>query len=129
MLRFFITSVSIGKENIMLAMVMLPLGQDLKLSLLPARFGIICHQLRNSLFGYSSVIRYLYLGREATCLSQRFTLSAAMPAMRIAAPTAISLSGLPLSTKRMTTNGTHPYRTAQNSQLSADSAAEDSPAV
>ena len=80
---------------IMLAMVMLPLGQDLKLSLLPARFGIICHQLRNSLFGYSSVIRYLYLGREATCLSQRFTLSAAMPAMRIAAPTVISLSGLP----------------------------------
>ena len=108
---------------------MLPLGQLLKLSLLPARFGIICHQLRNSLLGSSNVIRYLYLGREATCFSQRFTLSAAMPATRIAAPTAISLSGLLLSTSRITTNGTHAYRTAQKSQLSTDSMAEDSPAV
>ena len=50
---------SIGSANIMVAMVMLPLGQDLKLSSLPARFGIICHQLRNWLSGSSNVIRYL----------------------------------------------------------------------
>ena len=53
------TSTSIGRANIMLAIVMLPLGQLLKLSSLPARLGTICHHCRNSLFGSSSVIRYL----------------------------------------------------------------------
>ena len=46
-------------------------------------------------------------GREASCLSQAFTLSAVIPAIRIAAPTAMSLSGSLSSSRRIITNGTH----------------------
>ena len=102
-----VTSASIGKENIMDAIVMFPLGQLLKLSLLPARFGTISHHWRNSLMGFSNVIRYLYLGLEETCLSQRFTLSETIPATRMAAPMAISLSGFVSSRIFTITNGTH----------------------
>ena len=113
----------------MLAMVMLPLGQLLKLSSLPARLGTICHQFRNPAFGSARVTRYLYRGRDATCLSHWFTLSAAIPATRMAAPTAMSLFGSASSRSFFVTKGTQAYRTAQKSQLRTERIAGLSPAA
>ena len=127
--RFFRTSESIGSENIMLAIVILPLGQLLKLSFEPARFGTICHQFLNSDMGSSRVRRYLYLGLEATCFSQRLTLSETIPAASIAVPVMISLSGSASSKTRKHTIGTQAYNTTQKPQLMKDNNGDDSPAA